>query len=137
MHCPGSVHEPPLGSYTGWDSRASGLGIRVRPSGGRSYVLLLDAGRRTKRVSLGPVGVKSLEEARRECHVRRASPELEGKAAAPSAPLFRDFVTGPWKEAHFDAYKPSTQRTVRYQMAGHLLPVFGENPLDRICATIS
>ncbi len=118
--------------YTVWDSRASGLGIRVRPSGGRSYVLLLDAGRRTKRVSLGPVGVKSLEKARRECHVRRASPELEGKAAAPAAPLFRDFVAGPWKEAHFDAYKPSTQRTVRYQMAGHLLPIFGEKPLDRI-----
>ena len=118
--------------YTVWDSRASGLGIRVRPSGGRSYVLLLDAGRRTKRVSLGPVGVKSLEEVRRECHVRRANPELGGKAAAPAAPLFRDFVAGPWKEAHFDAYKPSTQRAVRYQMAGHLLPVFGEKPLDRI-----
>ena len=47
-------------------------------------------------------------------------------------PLFRDFVEGPWKEAHFDGYKPSTQRTTRYQLAGQLLPAFGAKPLDRI-----
>ncbi|MDE0407062.1 MAG: Arm DNA-binding domain-containing protein [Alphaproteobacteria bacterium] len=58
--------------YTVWDTRVAGLGVRVRPSGGRSYVLLLDAGGRTKRVSLGQVGVKSLEEVRRECHAHRA-----------------------------------------------------------------
>ena len=31
--------------YTVWDSRVTGLGVRVRPSGGRSWVLLLDARR--------------------------------------------------------------------------------------------
>ena len=119
--------------YTVWDSRVSGLGVRVRPTGGRSYVLLLDIGGRTKRVSLGPVGVKDIEEVRRECHARRANPEPEGKAGpAQPVPLFRDFVAGAWKEAHFDRFKPSTQRTTRYQLAGHLLPVFGAKPLDRI-----
>ncbi len=115
--------------YTLWDNRMSGLGVRVRPSGGRSYVLLLDRGGRTRRVSLGPVGVKSLEEVRRECHARRAHPEAR---TAPGHPLFRDFVMGPWKEAHFDAYKPSTKRTARYQITGQLLPAFGAMPLDRI-----
>ena len=119
--------------YTVWDTRAAGLGVRVRPSGGRSWILLLDRGGRTKRVSLGPVGMKSLEEVRRECHARRASPEPEAEtASAPPVPLFRDFVAGPWKEAHFDGYKPSTQRTTRYQLAGQLLPAFGAKPLDRI-----
>ena len=119
--------------YTVWDTRAAGLGIRVRPSGGKSYVLLQDMGGRTKRVSLGPVGVKSLEEVRRECHARKANPEPVGKTAHTGpVPLFRDFVAGPWKEAHFDGYKPSTQRTVRYQLAGQLLPAFGPKPLDRI-----
>ena len=33
--------------YTVWDSRVSGFGVRVRPSGGRSYVLLSDAGGRS------------------------------------------------------------------------------------------
>ena len=119
--------------YTVWDSHASGLGVRVRPSGGLSYVLLLDMGGRTKRVSLGRVGVKSLKEVRRECHARRANPEPEKEATpAQPIPLFRNFVGGPWKEAHFDRYKPSTQRTVRYQLAAQLLPHFGAKPLDRI-----
>ena len=119
--------------YTVWDTRAPGLGVRVRPSGGRSYVLLLDMGGRTKRVSLGPVGVKSLEEVRRECHARKANPEpVEKTVCARPVPLFRDFVAGPWKEAHFDGYKPSTQKTARYELSGQLLPAFGSKPLDRI-----
>ncbi|MDE0409051.1 MAG: integrase arm-type DNA-binding domain-containing protein, partial [Alphaproteobacteria bacterium] len=119
--------------YTVWDTRAAGLGVRVRPSGGRSYVLLLDAGGRTKRVSLGPVGVKGLEEVRRECHARRANPEPEDKPPpANPVPMFRDFVAGAWKEAHFDAFRPSTRRTARYQLSAQLLPAFGTMPLDRI-----
>ena len=119
--------------YTVWDSRVAGLGVRVRPSGGKSYVLLLDMGGRSKRVSLGPVGVKSLEDIRRECHARRANPKPEEETApARPVPLFRDFVTGPWQEAHFDGYKPSTRKGIRYQLAGQLLPAFGSKPLDRI-----
>ena len=119
--------------YTVWDSRVAGLGVRVRPSGGKSYVLLLDMGGRSKRVSIGPVGVKSLEDIRRQCHARRAEPEPEGKTGpACPVPLFRDFVTGPWQEAHFDGYKPSTRKGIRYQLAGQLLPAFGSKPLDRI-----
>ena len=119
--------------YTVWDTRVAGLGVRVRPSGGRSYVLLLDAGGRTKRVSLGPVGVKGLEEVRRECHARRANPEPEEKPVpARRVPLFRDFVAGAWKAAHFDSYKPSTQKTARYQLSGQLLPTFGAKPLNRL-----
>ena len=119
--------------YTVWDTRVAGLGVRVRPSGGRSYVLLQDRGGRTKRVSLGPVGVKSLEEVRRECHARQANPEPEAETEhARPVPLFRDFVAGPWREAHFDGYKASTQRTAWYQLSGQLLPAFGAKPLDRI-----
>ena len=119
--------------YTVWDSRAPGLGVRVRPSGGRSYVLLLDAGGRTKRVSLGPVDVRGLEEVRRDCHACRADPEREAKSApAQPVPLFRDFVAGPWKEAHFDGYKPSTRKTAQHELAGQLLPAFGAKALDRI-----
>ena len=119
--------------YTVWDTRLAGFGVRVRPSGGRSWVLLQDVGGRTKRVSLGPVGVKNLEEVRRDCHARRAKPEPETKSGvAVPVPLFRDFVAGAWKEAHFDNYKPSTQRSVRNQLAAQLLPAFGAKPLDRM-----
>ncbi|MCY3755494.1 MAG: tyrosine-type recombinase/integrase, partial [Alphaproteobacteria bacterium] len=119
--------------YSVWDSRVAGLGVRVRPTGGRSYVLLLDAGGRTKRVSLGPVSTKSVADARREVLGRHADPQPE-KTAGPAAavPLFRDFVAGPWKEVHFARYKPSGQRTASWSLERQLLPAFGTRPLDRI-----
>ena len=94
--------------YTVWDSRVSGLGVRVRPSGGRSWVLLEEAGGCSRRVSLGPVSLKTVAEARRVCHARKAEPDTTD-APARVAPLFRDFVAGAWMEAHFDGYMPSTR----------------------------
>ena len=119
--------------YTVWDSRVPGLGVRVRPTGGRSWVCLLDIGGRSKRVSLGPVSAKSVADARREALGRQAEPQPE-KTAGPAnpMPLFRDFVAGPWKEAHFDRYKPSGQRTASKYLKRQLLPAFGSKPLDRI-----
>ena len=117
--------------YTVWDNLVAGLGVRVRPTGGRNYVLLEDAGRRSRRVSLGPVSLKTVAEVRRECHARKAEPD----AADPPrrvAPLFRDFVEGAWKESHFEGYKPSTKKGVRYLLDRQLLPAFSAKPLDRI-----
>ena len=119
--------------YTIWDSRVPGLGVRVRPSGGRSYILLQEAGGRSKRVSLGLVSSKRIADVRRECHARRADPKrAETASPARAVPLFRDFVAGPWKEAHFDRYKPSTKKGVRAVLASRILPAFGPKPLDRI-----
>ena len=110
--------------YTVWDSLVVGLGVRVRPTGGRSYVLLEDAGGRSRRVSLGPVTLKTVAKARRECHARKAEPEAAG-ADRRVAPLFRDFVEGTWTDAHFEGYKP-------YRADRQLLPAFGSKRLDRI-----
>ncbi len=119
--------------YTLWDSRVPGLGVRVRSTGGRSYVLLLEAGGRTRRVSLGPVSLKGIAEVRRECHARRASPEpAETAAPTRAVPLFREFVEGEWRRAHFDRYKPSTKKGVRSVLAARILPAFGARPVDRI-----
>ena len=119
--------------YTVWDSRVAGLGVRVRPTGGHSWVLLLNAGDRSKRVSLGPVSTKSVEEVRRECHAHKANLEPgRMESAARPVPLFRDFVAGAWKETHFDGYKPSTRESIGYELAGQLLPAFGSKRLDRI-----
>ncbi len=119
--------------YTVWDSRVPGLGVRVRPTGGQSYVLLQHVGGRTKRVSLGPVRARGIEAVRRECHAREAVPEApEPEVPRRKAPSFRDFVAGEWKTAHFERYKPSTQRGARSLLTGQLLPKFGSKPLDRI-----
>ena len=119
--------------YTVWDSRAPGLGVRVRPTGGKSWVLLRQSARGSRRVSVGPVETASVAEARRECLARQASPEPDREAAPKrAAPLMRDFVANEWKQAHFDRYKPSTKRGVRSVLEGRILPAFGSKPLDRI-----
>ena len=119
--------------YTVWDRSVPGLGVRVRPTGGKTYVLLRKAGGRTDRVSLGAVSSKGIDAARRECHARQANPEPERAPEPPRAvPLFRDFVEGVWKETHFDRYKPSTRRTVSYILKRRLIPAFGAKPIDRI-----
>ena len=119
--------------YTVWDSAVPGLGVRVRPTGGKSYVLLRQPPTGSRRVSLGAVSTKGIDEIRRECHARRALPE-PGQPGKPeeNVPLFRDFVEGPWKEAHFDRYKPSTRKCTRIFLTRQLLPAFGSKPLDRI-----
>ena len=119
--------------YAVWDRSLPGFGVRVRPTGGKSYVLLEEAGGRSRRVTLGPVSVMTVEEARRECHARKAGADPEEPVRpARAVPLLREFVEGEWKEAHFDRYKPSTRRSVGIMLSRRILPAFGGKPLDRI-----
>ena len=123
---------PGAREYTVWDSRLVGLGVRVRPTGGQSFVLLQCAAGRSRRVSLGPVTIMTIAEARRECHVLMTEPEAADAVPARAVPLFRDFVAGEWKEARFERCKPSTKKGVVSVLEGQLLPAFGSKPLDRI-----
>ena len=120
--------------YTVWDSAVPGLGVRVRPSGGKTYVLLQQASGTSRRVSLGPVSTRKIEEIRRECHARKAEPENAPRPTRRTVPTFGEFVAGQWKKARFERYKPSTRKGVRSVLAGRLLPAFGSMPLDRISA---
>ena len=119
--------------YTVWDTRTPGLGVRVRPAGGVSFVLLRKAAGRTTRLSLGPCITRGIDDVRRECHALMADPEPD-KTAQPArgAPLFREFVSGPWKDAHFPRYKPATRKCANVALGNQLLPAFGATPLDRI-----
>ena len=119
--------------YTVWDTRIAGLGVRVRPTGKASFILLLKDSGRSKRVSLGPVASTTVDDVRRHCHAVMAEPD-PGKStdATRDAPLFRDFVAGPWRESHFSRYKAWTQRGVRSALSSQLLPAFGGTPLDQI-----
>ena len=119
--------------YTVWDSRVAGLGVRVRPSGGKSYVLLRKTGGVFRRISLGPTLLKSIAEVRRDFEKPRANgTPVRQVRPRRSVPVLRDFVAGPWTEAHFNRYKPSTRKGVRFQLDRRILPAFGSKRLDRI-----
>ncbi|MCY4469963.1 MAG: site-specific integrase [Thiotrichales bacterium] len=122
--------------YTVWDTRTPGLGVRVRPSGGASFVLLRKTDGRTTRLSLGPVTSRSVDDARRQCHALMAKPHsVHPTKRTHNVPPLRDFVDGPWKDAHFPHYKPSTRKGVNTILTGQLLPAFGAMPFDRITRT--
>ena len=119
--------------YSVWDARVAGLGVRVRPSGGASFVFLHTIQGRSRRLSLGPTGSNAVDDMRRRCYALMAKPQPDAMAeAAPGSPLFRDFVSGPWKAAHFPHYRPSTRRGFSYSLVNQLLPAFGATPLNRI-----
>ena len=125
---------PRAREYTVWDTRVPALGVRVRPSGGASYVLVATANGRTRRVSLGAVAARSVEEARLKSHRRLAEAKTGGpESDAPRrVPLFRDFAEGKWMQAHFGRYRPSTRAGVRSALSKRLLPAFGGIRLDEI-----
>ncbi len=124
---------PRAREYAVWDSRVPGLGVRVRTTGGMTWVMLEDAGGRSRRVSLGPVSTMSVNQARRRCHERKASPEAERPVHSPHAvPTFRAFVEGEWKGVHFERCKPTTRKTYSRLLDVRLLPAFGRKRLDRI-----
>jgi len=50
--------------YFVWDSEIPGFGLRVLTSGRRGYVVQYRAGRRSRRISLGPSAVLTCEQAR-------------------------------------------------------------------------
>ena len=119
--------------YAVWDSRVPGLGVRVRPTGARTFVMLREVGGGSRRVSLGPVSTMGIAKARKECLMRQAAPEPDRETAPKrAAPLLREFVDGEWKKAHFERYKPSTRKSVLYLLSGRILPEFGSKTLDRM-----
>ena len=124
--------------YMVWDTRIAGFGIRVRPSGHKSYVYHRHAEGQSRKFTLGPVALGSVDEARRDCMEvwgRMQSGERAEGVDDAEAPLFRDFVAGPWRAACFEPCKQSTRTSKDWALNNQLLPVFGAMPLDRIDRT--
>ena len=117
--------------YTVWDTRVRGLGVRVRPSGTRTYIYYPKSATGTRKVSLGPVTLRGIEDVRRSCLAMAATVETR-ETVQDKPPRFREFVAGPWHCACYDRCKPSTQRVMRSALKRQLLPAFGAVRLDRI-----
>ena len=106
------------------DTRFPALGVRVHPSGARTFVCHFPE----TKTSLGPTALLSVDEARREC-VRLQSERTNRMAVAP---VFAAFANGPWRDSWFPRCKPSTIRGRDWVLNTRLLPNFGGLRLDRI-----
>ena len=128
---------PAAAEYTVRDTETAGLGVRVRPAGGKSYLFHGRAGGETtaRKHTLGPVAAWSVAAARRACVDLQAGtrPPAPGRTRNdPSGMRFRDFVETEWNPAFRDRYKPSTRKGVDAELRRCLLPAFGSAPLGRI-----
>ena len=126
--------------YTVWDTRTPGLGVRIRPSGGRSYVFQGRAGPDAvaRRHTLGPAAQRSVAEARCTClelQTAARQPALPGRRDGDASPRFRDFIETVWGPAFRDRYKPSSRKGVEADLRRQLLPAFGTVRLERITPT--
>ena len=121
---------PSAREFTVWDTRISGLGVRVRPSGHRSFVYCRKGEGGARRITLGTAALMGVEEARAKCLDIETGAQ-SGRPERGAVPTFADFVAGPVR-AWFDRCKPSTQKGVRLALSARLLPAFGSLPLDRI-----
>ena len=128
--------KPGCKDYTIWDTVAPGLGVRVRTSGFRGYVFHERGQGNSRRVSLGPVALKSVQDARKECLAFQldgvAGEAATGKTPGSRIPLFRDYVTDPWLACHSNRWKASTLKFVKSLLRCQLLPAFGHLRLDQI-----
>ena len=126
---------PGESEYTVRDTKTPGLGVRVKPSGYRTWVYHGSIAGSPRRHSLGPIGLKTVEDARLEClelQLRDQTGEAPDEAVKVAVPKFRDFVEGEWKTARYDHFKPSTRKGVDNALKTQLLPNFGTLPLNRI-----
>ena len=121
---------PAASEYTVWDTRQAGLGVRVRPSGHRSFVYLRKGEDGVRRITLGPAALMGVEEARRGCLAIESGARPD-RAQRSEVPTFGDFVAGPGRSC-FERGKPSTRKVAARVVAVRLLPTFGSLPLDRI-----
>ena len=120
--------------YTIWDTRVTGLGVRIRPSGYRTFVFLDSRGGTSKRRTLGAVRLMDVEEARtRSLDIQSGGEKSPQHArSVVVSPLFRDLVAGTWMSDCYERQKPSSRRRADSALASQLLPAFGDMPLNRI-----
>ena len=124
--------KPDKTEYAVWDSEVSGLGVRVRPSGHRSFVWHGRVQGEPVRATVGPAAIMSVEEARKRAltlSVGDAPRKAEGRSGTP---LFRDFVLDEWWPAYRHRCAPSSCRSANGVLKRQLIPAFGRLPLDAI-----
>ena len=127
--------QPGRTEYIVRDSRVAGLGVRVRPSGHRSFVWHGTVNGRAMRTTVGSAALMTVDEARSECRALLdgshplCAGDLAGRAVVP---LFRDYVMEAWLPARRRHCSPGWGERVERMVRQQLLPAFGALRLDRI-----
>lgn len=122
----------PEGSETFiWDSEIPGFGLRVLPSGRKGYVVQFRAGRRSRRISLGPSTVLTCEQARNRA-IAIVAAARNGEDPAAERDAGRKTITVRELAERFDRehiairVKASTAGEYRRNLRRFILPALGQ-----------
>ena len=120
--------------YTLWDGALAHFGVRVQPSGVRSFVIQTPVRGRMRKLTLGRFPETGLADARKEgaaVLARVWAGDSVAPADKPKPPLFHDFAAR-YRERLKSRWKPSSLKTHDIYMRGRLMPAFGRLRLDCI-----
>lgn len=123
--------------YFVWDRDMRGFGLRVYPSGKKTYLIQYRAGRRTRRITIGQHGVLTADEARTRAKqllgdvARGSDPsaERQAKRRAPTVAGLCDRFLEEYVEQHC---KPTTARDYHSIIRRFIRPRLGPLPIAEV-----
>ena len=129
--------EPRATEFFLWDENIPGFGLRVMPSGRKSFVVQYRAGRRPRRMSLGPSTVLTCDQARTRAitiiaAVRNGEDPSADRAAKRNAATVTDLAERFDKEHISVRLKPSTAKEYRNTLKRFILPALGRLAVPEI-----
>ena len=129
--------EPQVVEFFIWDESIPDFGVRVMPSGRKSFVVQYRAGRRPRRVSLGPSTVLTCDQARTRAitiiaAVKNGEDPAADRAAKRNAATVSDLAERFDKEHIAVRLKASTAKEYRGNLRRFILPALGRLAVPEI-----
>lgn len=126
--------------YLVWDRDVAGFGVRVYPSGKKTYLIQYRAGRRTRRYTIGSHGVLTADQARAEAKrlmgdvLRGEDPSgtRQARLRAPTVTALCDRFLRDYAAIHC---KPSTYRSYEILIRLHIRPALGPMLIEDVKRT--
>ncbi len=121
-----------------WDDELRGFGVRIKPSGVRSYIIQYrNRFSRSRRLTIGKHGRLTAEEARKEARLLLSEVDRGGDPAADRVNARHALKFAEFAERYMTDYvpgkkKPSTLETDRINLQRHILPALGTLPVAAI-----
>ena len=113
-----------------WDDEIAGLGLRVYPSGKKTFVLSYRASHRSRLLTLGRYGVYTLKQARKEALIRLGSiasgADPLDKNCAANKILVRELASRYLNEHAELKKKPASIVNDRQMLRDYVLPAIGQ-----------
>jgi integrase len=122
-----------------WDSEVRGFGMRLKPSGHRSFCIQYRTakGRTSKRFTIGPYGTYTVEKARERARhllqaVREGRDPLHEREADARAPTVAELGARYLEEHARPKKKPSSIEADERNLNNHILPVLRQRPVAEV-----